>query len=124
MLKTITRTAAATALLLLPLAACGGGSSTGGVDAANAELKVHALDALKFDKTDYTAHAGDITVAYINDSSLQHTLLVDGHGPFKLTVSGSGDSKTGTVNLTPGTYTLYCDIPTHREAGMQATLTV
>jgi plastocyanin len=124
MLKTIARTAAAATLIALPLAACGGGGSTGGADAANADVKVHALDSLKFDKTEYATHGGDITIAYIDDGSLQHDLVIDGHGGFKLTVNGQGQTKAGTVTLTPGTYTIYCDIPTHREAGMQATLTI
>jgi plastocyanin len=124
MLKTIARTAAAATLLALPLAACGGGGSTANADISTADVKVHALDALKFDKTEYTAHAGDITIGYIDDGSLQHDLLIDGKSGFKLTVNGQGQSRVGTVTLTPGTYTIYCDVPTHREAGMQATLTV
>ena len=47
-----------------------------------------------------------------------------GKSGFKLTVNGQGETKAGKVNLTPGTYTIYCDIPTHREAGMQAKLIV
>jgi plastocyanin len=126
MLKTITRTAAAAALIVLPLAACGGGDSagSGGADAANADVKVHALDSLKFDKTDYTTHAGEITIGYINDGSLQHDLLIDGNSGFKLAVNGKGQTKAGKVTLTPGSYTIYCDVPTHRQAGMQATLTI
>jgi plastocyanin len=124
MLKTIARTATAAALIALPLAACGGGSSTASADISTAAVKVHALDALKFDKTEYSATAGDISIGYVDDGSLQHDLLVDGHGGFKLSVNGQGQAKLGTINLPPGTYTLYCDIPTHREAGMQATLTV
>jgi plastocyanin len=124
MLKTITRTAAAAALTLLPLAACGGGSSTANDDVSNVDVKVHALDALRFDKTEYTVHSGDISIGYVDDGSLQHDLLIDGHGGFKLTVSGSGSSRVGKTNLAPGTYTIYCDIPTHREAGMQAKLIV
>lgn len=126
MLKTIARTAAAATLLALPLAACGGGDSTnsgGGVDAANADLKVHALDSLKFDKPEYTVHGGDVTVALINDGSLQHDLLIEGKGGFKLLTNGS-ETKANSVNLPPATYTIYCDIPTHREAGMQSTLIV
>ena len=117
------RTIAGAALLLLPFAACGGGSSTGGGSTEGADVTVHAQDSLKFDKSDYSVHGGDITIGYIDDGSLQHTLVIDGHGGFKLTVN-SGESKAGTVNLAPGTYTIYCDVPTHREAGMQATLTV
>lgn len=123
MLKTLTRTVAAATLIALPLAACGGDSASGGADVANADVKVHAKDSLTFDKTEYSVHGGDITIGYIDDGSLQHTLVIDGHGGFKLSVNGK-ESKAGKVNLAPGTYTIYCDIPTHREAGMQAKLTV
>lgn len=123
MLKTIARTAAAASLLALPLAACGGGSSTGGADAANADVKVHGLDSLKFDKPEYTTHAGDLTIALINDGSLQHDLLIDGKSGFKL-LTNSRETKAGKVTLTPATYTIYCDIPTHREAGMESKLIV
>ena len=36
----------------------------------------------------------------------------------------SGASKTLMVNLKPGTYTFYCSVPGHRQAGMHGTLTV
>ena len=87
-------------------------------------MKVHALDSLKFDKSEYTTHAGDIAIAYIDDGSLQHDLLIEGKNGFKLTVNGKGETKAAKVNLLPATYTIYCDIPTHREAGMQAKLIV
>jgi plastocyanin len=118
------RTIAGAALLLLPFAACGGGSSTGGGSTEGADVTVHAQDSLKFDKTDYSAKTGDVKIAYVADGSLTHTLLIQDKGGFKLQISGRGDTKTGTVNLTPGSYTLFCDIPGHESAGMKATLTV
>lgn len=128
MLRTVRRLAASAALLILPLAACGGGSSAssscGSASTTSPSVSVHALDALKFDKTDYTAKAGDVTIQYVDDGALQHTLLIKEKGGCKLTVSGSGDKKTETVNLTAGTYTLFCDVPGHETAGMKATLTV
>jgi len=116
------RTIAGAALLLLPFAACGGGSSTGGGSTEGADVTVHAQDSLKFDKTDYSAKTGDVKIAYVGDGSLTHTLLIKDKSGFKLQVSH--DTKTGTVNLTPGSYTLFCDIPGHESAGMKATLTV
>jgi uncharacterized cupredoxin-like copper-binding protein len=35
-----------------------------------------------------------------------------------------GGSKTLTLHLKPGTYTFYCSVPGHRQAGMQGTLVV
>ena len=85
---------------------------------------MHALDALKFDKADYTAKAGDINIQYVNDGSLQHTLLFKEKSGCKLNVNSRGDTKTGKVNLTAGTYTMFCDVPGHETGGMKATLVV
>ena len=90
----------------------------------NADVTVHAFDTLKFDKSDYNAKSGNVTIAYVEDSSLTHTLLIKDAAGFKLQVSTRGDTKTGNVTLKPGTYTIYCDIPGHEAAGMKATLTV
>jgi uncharacterized cupredoxin-like copper-binding protein len=45
---------------------------------------------------------------------------VDG---FELEVDDSS-SEVGTVDLEAGRYTFYCDVPGHREAGMEADLIV
>jgi plastocyanin len=104
MLKLLARTTASAALIALPLAACGGGSSSsscGSEPTGTAAVTVHALDALKFDQKDYTAKAGDVTIDYVNDGSQAHTLVVENKG-----------------------YKIFCDVPGHRSAGMEATLTV
>ena len=117
------RTVAGAALIVAPFAACGGGSSSGG-SVNGAALTVHAQDSLKFDKTDYTAKAGDLTIGYVDDGSLTHTLLIQGKDGFKLQVTSRGDTKSGKVNLSAGSYTILCDIPGHEAAGMKARLNV
>jgi plastocyanin len=127
MLKLLARTTASATLLALPLlSGCGGGSSSSscGADPTGAAaVTVHALDSLKFDQGEYAAQAGDVSIDYINDGAQIHTLVVENKG-CKLEVKKRGDSDKGTVNLPPGSYKIFCDVPGHRGAGMEATLTV
>jgi plastocyanin len=86
-------------------------------------VEVVARD-IEFGDDTYDATAGTVEVRYVNEGSIAHTLLVDDVDGFKLEVTSSGDQDQSTVELEPGTYTLYCDIPGHRDAGMEATLEV
>ncbi|HET6952623.1 MAG TPA: plastocyanin/azurin family copper-binding protein [Acidimicrobiales bacterium] len=111
------------------LGACGGdddgGSSGDGLTTQSGgagEVTVVAQDTLRFDHDSYSADAGEVTITYENDGSLVHTLLIDGVDDFKLQVSASGDTDSGTVDLEPGEYRIYCDVPGH--SSMEATLTV
>lgn len=114
------------------LAACGGdddsggggdGLSTGSGDGGGGgPVTVVARDSLSFDRDDYTASAGEVTIDYENGGNLTHTLLIDGVDDFKLSVSANGDIDEGTAELEPGDYRIYCDIPGHES--MEATLTV
>jgi len=120
--------AALTAGALL-LAGCGGddgGSGDGGDDGTPADVVAIGNDDLKFDKESYTARAGSVKIELVNDGSQPHTLLFDEDDVdfSKLSVAGDGDTDSGSAELTPGTYTIYCDIVGHRSAGMEATLVV
>ncbi len=129
MRPTLTRIAsvASVAALALPLTACGSSSSS----AANgskvkcatptSDLTVEAFDRLKFDADKFDASAGCIKVQYTNVGVIAHTLLVEGEKGFKLSV---GKSDSGNIELSAGTYRIYCDLPGHEAAGMHAVLTV
>ncbi len=116
--------------LVLAVTACGGDDDTG-TPAAPATLPpgaviVPAAD-ISFPVTEFTAAAGDVTIQYVNDPGLiAHTLVIEDveRSDFYLEISGSGDTASGTVALTAGTYTIFCDIPAHRSAGMEGTLTI
>jgi uncharacterized cupredoxin-like copper-binding protein len=53
-----------------------------------------------------------------------HTLVFDKKVPGFRLESNSGQSDQLKVDLKPGKYTFFCDIPGHREAGMEGTITV
>lgn len=109
-------------------AACGGsssGSSTNeGTASANNTVTVVATQSITFGSKTYSAKAGTVNFAYDNHSGLTHTLLVENQSGFKLKVNKSGDVATGSLNLPAGQYVLYCDVPGHRAAGMEAKLNV
>ena len=124
------------------VAACGGGDDSGGAQAAappkstteqqpapsppgTVSLAANG-DQLKFDTDRLTAKAGKLTVKFTNDSALSHDVtLIDGANKvLGHTPTFEGGSKSFNVTLKPGTYTYYCSVPGHRQAGMQVTLTV
>lgn len=75
-----------------------------------------------------TAPAGKLTIDSQNKSPTPHDIAIQqgANGPILATgkvVSGGGIS-TVTVNLKPGTYTFFCSVPGHRQAGMVGTITV
>ena len=110
---------------VLTLSACGGGddddgdAATGGDTAgAGEQLVFHANDNFRFDPESATATAGTVHIEQVNDGATIHTFVIDEVG-FKLT-----DDDEGEVDLAAGDYTFYCDVPGHREAGMEGTLSV
>jgi len=111
---------------LLPLTACGGSGGGGGTAplAADGVLRVIGDDTQDFDADGYTANAGEIEVEYRLDGFQEHSLVVEGHEEALRLVVDNGGTETGTITLEPGRYLLYCDIPGHREGGMEARLLV
>lgn len=80
---------------------------------------------LAFNTTKLTAKAGTVTLSMANPSTFPHGISVQGNGIDKDgKVVQHGGTSTVTVKLKPGTYTFYCPVPGHRQAGMQGTLTV
>jgi len=80
---------------------------------------------LKFDKSTLSAKPGKVTIVMQNPSALPHDVAIEGNG---VDVTGKtvnqGGTSTATANLRAGTYTFYCSVDNHRQAGMEGTLTV
>jgi uncharacterized cupredoxin-like copper-binding protein len=114
-----TSTATSVAAATPPPAASSGGGQTVDVDADPG-------GALKFTQTTLHAKAGKVTLDMLNASGVPHSIAVEGNGVDKdstATVSG-GKHATVTASLKPGTYTFYCPVPGHKQAGMVGKLIV
>jgi len=101
-------------------------SSVAGTSTAGT-VSLAALDnQLAFTTNHATATAGKVTVDFTNDSALQHdVVLTDSQNKILgQTPVFQGGSKSFTTTLAPGTYTYYCSVPGHRQAGMHGVLTV
>ena len=82
---------------------------------------------LSFDHKTLTAKAGSVTLTLSNPGSngSPHAIAVEGQGVARSGSTASpGGSSSVTLSLKPGTYTFYCPVPGHRQAGMEGTLTV
>jgi plastocyanin len=95
----------------------GGGASTLNVEASPT--------ALEFTTTELTANAGKVTIDFKNPSPIPHDVVIEENGEnLGGTQEVAEGEESATVDLKPGTYTFYCSVPGHREAGMEGTLTV
>ncbi len=122
----IFRTTTFLLLVVFTLTACGsgdGGGSTDPVEAADGTIEIEASD-LAFDPTQLSATAGEIEVVMDNVGSAEHDFAIAEAGDEVVVQAAPGESATGTIELEAGTYTFYCAVPGHREAGMEGTLTV
>ncbi|HEV7770089.1 MAG TPA: plastocyanin/azurin family copper-binding protein [Solirubrobacterales bacterium] len=133
----------ALALASLALVACGssddsttsGGETTsessgttgGGKPSGGATLAIAAAESgLAFSSDTAATEAGKVTVDFDNPQPLQHDVAFEDSsgkevGGTELITEGE---TTTTVDLKPGSYTFFCTVPGHREAGMEGTLTV
>lgn len=116
------RKALAVAAVAVVLAACGGdggGGSEGDDDGgATSGTSTVTLQDNAFSPSNPTISAGEVEL--VNEGEAPHTFTVEGED-VDVEVE-AGQSTTATVDLEPGTYTLFCEF--HREQGMEGTLTV
>jgi plastocyanin len=122
------------AALAMALAACSGGGTEDTADAGGDTAAADAGAAV-FVGNDALQWASAPATAELADGSLEVTIECDGAVPHNIVFEGvdddavvaecsGNDSATGTLTAEPGTYTYYCAIPGHREAGMVGEITL
>ena len=109
----------------------GGAAAGGKANAAEGGESTLMIEAdpngdLAYTTTKATTNAGKVKVEFDNPQPLTHDVAFeDSSGEDVGATELISDSTTSTtLNLKPGTYTFYCTVPGHREAGMEGTLTV
>ena len=109
-----------TGRLATAVKAAGGGTAT----EKNGVLSIPADPGgqLAFVASKATGTPGPVTIAMPNRSGIQHDIVIDGLG--KGPVVSKGVSSFNATLEAGKTYTYYCSVPGHRQAGMQGTLTV
>ncbi|MBW3577042.1 MAG: cupredoxin domain-containing protein [Actinobacteria bacterium] len=107
-------------LMAVALAGCGGG----GGETADADATVAAVREFDFEPDNVSVQAGEVSVALDNRTQQRHTFVIEGREDDLKLSANAGETDAGSIELQPGTYTFYCDVPGHRPAGMEGTLTV
>ena len=116
----------------LAITGCGGGGeqeatpTSSPKPSAGAALSLQAdKSQLKFDKSALSAKPGKVTIVMKNPSPLPHDVAIEGNGvEARGKIVNQGGTSTATATLKAGTYTFYCSVDNHRQAGMEGTLTV
>ncbi len=96
----------------------------GGAPGGGAAADIVAKAPLHFEPPEIAVPAGPVKVSLKNEDTQLHTLVVEGQPKFKKLEALGGETKNGTLEVGPGTYTLFCEVPGHRAAGMHTTLKV
>jgi plastocyanin len=97
-----------------------------GGSGATVEVEADPSGNLAFTSDNITAKAGKDTIDFTNESPVPHDVHIEDSSGKELggTEIVQEGSDSAEVELKPGTYTYFCSVPGHRQAGMEGTLTV
>ncbi len=104
-----------------------GGQSGGNESAGGGTLDFAAAESgLAYTSDTAEAKAGKVTVSFDNPQPISHDVAIEDSSGKEIanTELITEGTDTTTADLEPGTYTFFCTVPGHREAGMEGTLTV
>jgi plastocyanin len=108
------------------LAQAGPKKAQGLAKEANGTLDIPvASGGLAYQYAGALATAGQVTIQSKNPQAIDHDIAITGNGVnAKGEVVTNGGTSKFSINLKPGTYTFYCSVDGHRQAGMVGKLTV
>lgn len=105
----------------------GGGEKSAAAKGPGGTLQLEADPTqIAYDTTELSSKPGKVTIDLNNPSSLEHDVAIESESGEEVAASETvAKGKTSvTAELAPGTYTFFCTVPGHREAGMEGKLVV
>jgi plastocyanin len=100
----------------------GGGGGAGGAVALSADPS-----AIAYDTDSLSASAGAVSIDFDNSSGIGHDVCLESSSGDDLGCSDvitEGATTLDAGDLEAGDYTFYCSVDSHRDQGMEGTLTV
>ena len=98
-------------------------SGGGEVSAGAGTTSTASLTELKISPATLTGAAGG-SIRVTNDGAAPHNLAIEGTDLRTPMLDAGGGAELALTGLEPGTFVAFCEVPGHREAGMEAELTV
>lgn len=82
--------------------------------------------ALAYEEKSLSTNAGQVTIEFDNPSSTDHDVTIEDDGGTEVAATDiiADDTATATADLKSGSYTFFCSVDGHREAGMEGPLNV
>jgi plastocyanin len=98
-----------------------------GESAGGSTLEFTAAESgLAYTTDEAESKAGEVTVSFDNPQPISHDVAIEDASGKEIAATElvTEGSDSTAADLKPGTYTFFCTVPGHREAGMEGTLTV
>jgi plastocyanin len=101
-------------------------TSAGGGGGETVTVEADPSGQLAYTQTDLSAKAGKATIEFDNPASIGHDVVIEDESGDEIAKTDviTDSTATTTADLKQGTYTFFCSVPGHREAGMEGTLNV
>jgi uncharacterized cupredoxin-like copper-binding protein len=103
------------------------GAPEAGVTGPGGTLQIAADPTnIAYDKTSLASKPGKVTIDLNNPSAISHDIAIENDAGEEIAGSelvAEGETEV-TAELAAGTYTFFCTVPGHREAGMEGPLEV
>jgi plastocyanin len=106
-------------VMVVVVAAGGSSDSTSG-----GKSSVISMTEMKFTPDPIDLPRTDARLRIVNDGAVPHSFIVPELGKGTPDLDAGAEMTLDLTAVPAGTYTVICDIPGHREAGMETTLTL